>query len=179
MKKIGPSLIESGFDITQPYIKRQTVRAIILDSKKQVFMLYSKVFDDYTFPGGGIKTDEDDHKALKREIKEELGADIIKDITPYGYTEEFKFGFGETKKQYQQLSVYYVVEIKINETPTFNKREKTQALKSIWVDIDVAIKKNQEATHNQAHQKPGLKTVLLRENLVLNDLKEHISYETI
>ncbi|MFU8793388.1 MAG: NUDIX domain-containing protein [Acholeplasmataceae bacterium] len=179
MKKIGPSLIESGFDLSAPYLKRQTVRAIILNDNKDVFMLYSKIFDDYTFPGGGIKADEDDDKALKRELKEELGANITEEITPYGYTEEFKFGFGKIKKQYQQISSYYIVKADMNDTPTFNTREKTQALKSMWVDINVAIKQNDKAMQNSMHQKPGLKTVLLRENLVLNNLKEHKSHETI
>ena len=173
MKKIGPKLIELPIDSNAPYQLRQTVRSITLDKHGKVLLLYSKKYDDYTFPGGGIKPNESHLDALKRELKEELGAQIQSDITPYGFTEELKYGIGEVKDVFLQISYYYKVELKIAMPPHLNAREITQKLIADYVDIQSAIDHNHIAIHNILHQEKGLKTVLLRENMVLKDLKEN------
>jgi 8-oxo-dGTP diphosphatase len=56
----------------------QRVRAIIIDSNK--IALIKRAKEDsiyYAFPGGGVEDGEDLDQALRREMKEELGIEIV------------------------------------------------------------------------------------------------------
>ena len=58
--------------------KRPSARAIIIKDNK-IAMVYSKKYNYYKFPGGGIKSNEANEDALIREVKEEIGLEVIKD----------------------------------------------------------------------------------------------------
>lgn len=53
---------------------RGTVKAIILDEQRR--LLVGKGDDGWELPGGGFEHDESLEECLKRELKEELGAEI-------------------------------------------------------------------------------------------------------
>ena len=61
-----------------PRFRRPSVRGIII-SKGKVAMVYSKKFDYYKFPGGGIENNEAHIQTLVREVSEETGLTIIPD----------------------------------------------------------------------------------------------------
>ena len=64
--------------------KRPSARAIIIKDNK-IAMVYSKKYDYFKFPGGGIESSETNIDALIREVKEEVGLDVIKEsIEEYG-----------------------------------------------------------------------------------------------
>ncbi|MDO9629670.1 MAG: NUDIX domain-containing protein [Acholeplasmataceae bacterium] len=173
MIKLGDLIKEDGLIGNGVILKRKTVRAIIINENNEVQMLYSKLFDDYTFPGGGIKKNESDIEALKRELHEELGALHVEIIKPFGYIEELRYGLKETDDIYLQTSYYYLCKIKEFTTPNLIGRELQHGLQTKWVTIDEAISKNESVLLDETHQKKGLKTVLLRENTVLKKLKEN------
>jgi 8-oxo-dGTP pyrophosphatase MutT (NUDIX family) len=62
---------------------RETIRAIIVNSNRQVFLVQHKEIDPinqgkWATPGGGLeKTDPDHITALKRELREEFGSDAL------------------------------------------------------------------------------------------------------
>lgn len=173
MKKIGQTITEDGITNFNNSKKRQTVRAIILDEDKKIKLLYSKHFDDYTFPGGGVKDYEDKFKALKRELIEEVGAlraNIIKEI---GYVTEFKYSISGSDNIYEQTSFYYLCEVLEYGNTNFVGREIEQGIESVWISIDDAIKHNENIIKNVVREK-GLKTVLIRENIVLKHIKENL-----
>lgn len=173
MNKIGKTIVEENVKENTSYKTRQTVRAIILNNNK-VYMLYSKTYNDYTFPGGGIKNDESHDKALKRELLEELGAKTVNIIKDIGYIEELRYGINDDNV-YLQTSYYYLCEINNIGPRTLNKRELTELSKPMFVDIDKVIKHNFKTLKDDSrHQKRGFKTVLLRENQVLNYIKNNI-----
>ena len=65
-----------GYNHANPY---KAARAVLLDDKNLVAVLYLKKLNFYTLPGGGIDDGETIEQALTREIQEETGcySDII------------------------------------------------------------------------------------------------------
>jgi len=65
-----------GFNNAEPY---KAARAVLLDDKNLVAVLYLKKLNFYTLPGGGIDDGETIGQALAREMQEETGcySDII------------------------------------------------------------------------------------------------------
>ena len=171
MIALGPMIIEDGI-IQKPDKVRTTVRAVIINSDHKVLMVYSKLYNDYTFPGGGLKDNEDKEKALKRELREELGAKKIQIIKDLGYIEEIKYGLFDRASTYLQTSIYYVVKIESIGKQKLKYREKVHGIKPTWENVDEVIKHNKKVMDDLNHTAYGLKTVLLREQVVLEKIKE-------
>lgn len=175
MMKIGKTIIEPGITKVDKLKKRITVRGVILNDNNEILMLYSAHFNDYTFPGGGVKNNEDKIQALKRELLEEIGAINVEITNKLGHISEVRYGISGSNSLYKQTSYYYLCNNTIFGETNHVGREKEQGLKAEWINIDKAIKHN-EAVHKEERQyKKGLKTVLLRENEVLNYIRELIN----
>jgi ADP-ribose pyrophosphatase YjhB (NUDIX family) len=174
MRELGPVIIEEDI-VQKPQKLRKTIRAIILNEENQILMLYSKRFNDYTFPGGGLKANENEEKALKRELKEEIGASQIKIKEPLGFINEIKYGLFTNESIYLQTSIYYFVEVEEIGYKKLEKREIIDDIKPVFVDIDQCITHNQSVMRDEKHQAYGLKTVLQREEIVLKNIKECLS----
>lgn len=178
MTLLGPRIIEDFLEINDTIKYRNTVRAILLNEQNEIGLLYSSLYDDYTFPGGGIAADESHIMALERELSEELGAKNITDVKLFGYIEELKYGLFKNEHIYLQTSYYYFCKIKKYSKPHFIEREMNQGLILKWVKIDDAINQNLKVLQDENHQQFGLKTALKRENQVLKKIKE-FTYEKI
>jgi len=177
--RIGPTIIEDGCDLSSPAIERKTVRGIIFNEQKEVLMVYSHLFDDYTFPGGGIKFRETKEDALRRELLEELGAIHISIHSYLGYTEERRFGLKKNEDIYQQMSSFYMVTIHEMGEQQLIEREKWHGLEPRWIRVEDAIIHNERIKSDERHQQKGLQTVMKRELMVLYKLKEMIEHEKI
>lgn len=55
------------------YRLRKSARAILLNHEGKMAVQYVKNYGYHTLPGGGINVGESIEKALKREVKEEVG----------------------------------------------------------------------------------------------------------
>ncbi len=175
MIKIGNTIIEDDLKIEARTKTRETARAILINDQNQVGLLYSKLYLDYTFPGGGIKDGESHLSALQRELREEIGALDLSDIKPFGYTEELKYGLFTKDKTYIQKSYYYICDVLAFDAPNLQGRENDQGLSLVYVDVDVALENNKIAMLDENHQKLGIKTALKREALILEKIKELIN----
>ena len=180
MRELSSPIIEDLQLKTQKHDKeRTTVRAIITNGS-QGLMLYSKHYDDYTFPGGGVKDGEDLIESLKRELIEEIGALEIKNVNLYGKIHEIKHSYKlDSDNTYLQTSIYYKLDVaKFGEAKPL-EREKAQGIKAVWIDLAEALRHNENIIGDEKHQKKGLKTTLLRENEVLKLLIEEANNEKI
>lgn len=171
MKKISDDIVEKGIDKKETNRERKTVRGVIIKNNK-VNMLYSEKFNDYTFPGGGIKEGESLNDALKRELFEEIGAEKIEIIKKIGYTVEYRYGINSTDNVYKQTSYYFLVNVLKSGKPQLVGREKQQGLKMRWVDINETINHNKMINNSRDEKtNKGFQTVLIRENEVLKYIK--------
>ena len=84
-----PENIEKN-DIT--YEVRKATRTVLLNDSNEIALLYVAKDNYHKLPGGGIEEGESIFTALKREVKEEVGAniDILDDI---GVIIEYRDGF--------------------------------------------------------------------------------------
>ncbi|CCV63849.1 putative DUTP diphosphatase [Alteracholeplasma palmae J233] len=115
--------------------------------------------------------------ALKRELAEEIGANDLEIVKSFGYIDELRYGINGTQSVYEQTSLYYICKVESFGEPKHIKRELSQGLKTVWIDVREAILHNEQVMQDDNHQKQGLKTVLKRENAVLRKiLEEEIRY---
>lgn len=90
---------------------RPSARAIIIKDNK-VYMIHSKVYDYYKFPGGGIEIGETKIGALIRETKEEAGLIIIKEsIKPFGYVHRIQKSGQEQYELFVQDNYYFFCDV--------------------------------------------------------------------
>lgn len=91
-----------GLSNAQP---RYTSRAVLKNDKDQYAVMYTKKYDFYLLPGGGIEGDEDKIEALKREVLEETGC-TCENMTEIGCVYE-----NRAHCNYIQYSYYYFVKV--------------------------------------------------------------------
>lgn len=121
------------------FTERRAARAVMLNEKGDVYLVYMKTRDYYKLPGGGIDEGEDIETALHRELMEECGTDgeIIGEI---GSVEEFR---GEIPgfPAVHQVSYCYIVKQKGGHVlPDYEQSEQDDGAEVVIVsDIDKAI----------------------------------------
>jgi 8-oxo-dGTP pyrophosphatase MutT (NUDIX family) len=172
MRAIEPIIVEEGLENEQEMMRRTTSRAIILNEMREVLMVYSAHFDDYTFAGGGQKNDETPEETLVRELREELGVVDVKNIKPFAKTTEIRYGIRGDTRIFRQTSNYFLCDVEFGERQTLKDHERMHGVEPRWVRIDEAIAHNERVKDDEKHQKKGLRTVLIRENTVLRLLQK-------
>ena len=174
MIKITDMIVDERIKNKQDiHLKRFTARAIILKDD-QILMAYSKKFDDYMTPGGGIE-DEPIEQALIREVEEEMGF-IIHNIRPIGYIEELRLT--ENGLNLYQKSHYFFSDIEKIGNKRLETYEANFGLEAVWVNIKEVIRQN-EYIIDKRRKTPitGVHpfSTLKRENAILKHvLKEHL-----
>lgn len=153
-------------------LERKAARGIILKNN-QILLLYTNRYNDYSFPGGGLETDEDLIAGLKRELKEETGAKNIEVIQEYGYIDEYRPHYKPDFDIIHMLSYFYICRIddELDEAQ-LEDYERSNGMESVWIDIHKAISHNRKVIENQ-ESSMGLS--IERETFIL----EHIVNELL
>ena len=84
-------------------VLREAGRAIVINKKKEIAILYVRKNNFYKIPGGGVENGENLEVALRREVLEETGCqiEIIKEL---GVVEEYRTQFDQIQKSYSYLA---------------------------------------------------------------------------
>lgn len=128
--------------------KRIAARGIIIRNNK-ILLMYTKHYDDYSLPGGGVDQNEEIVTGLKREISEETGAQDIQVISEFGYIDEYRPFYKDEYDLMHMISYLYVCEIADDlKEAQLEDYEIANGMKAIWISINEAIQHNKDAIMN-------------------------------
>jgi 8-oxo-dGTP pyrophosphatase MutT (NUDIX family) len=151
-------------NISKIILKRKASRAIVLEGEN-ILLLYTKRYNDFSFPGGGLDEGEDLILGLHRELAEETGARNIKVLGEFGHIDELRPHFKGDDKLIHMLSYFFICEI--DSTLGESKMEYYEidnGMEARWVNIHQAISHNKNV---MASKESSMGLSIERETLVL------------
>ncbi len=125
-------------------LHRQAVRAIALEGEN-ILLLYTKRYNDFSLPGGGLDEGENLQEGLKRELNEETGATGIKILKNIGYIEEYRPYYKPEWDLVHMISHCFLCEVDKKLGPTkMEDYELKNGMIPRWINIHEAIAHNQK-----------------------------------
>ena len=123
-------------------IPRKAARGIIVDGD-MLLVMYTKKYNDFSLPGGGIDVGEELLEGLIREVSEETGAQQIQVLSEFGVYEELIPHYRNKCKIVHQHSYIYVCKV-IGELgePKLESYEINNGMRPLWVKLSEAISHN-------------------------------------
>lgn len=115
-------------------VLREAVRAVVVNDKNEIAILYVRKNNFYKIPGGGVEQGENHEEALRREVLEEAGCQI-EIIRALGEVVEYRTHFDQVQKSYNYLA-RVIGDIK---EPSFTEDEKADGFERLWMNIDKAL----------------------------------------
>lgn len=170
MKKLATTVHPDILTLSSTMFTRKAARAIVLRGDK-ILLLYTKRYHDYTLPGGGIDEGEDNIAGLKRELREETGAQNVTNIREFGLYDEYRPWYKDDFEIIHMQSFCYICDIdEVLKTPEFEAHEIQNGMTPMWINIHQAIIHNEETLANS--EKKGLSIV--RETFLLKRIVEEL-----
>ena len=150
MKRIGlitdkDILGTEGLSNAKPRI---TARAVIRNLQNRYAVLYARDFYLYSLPGGGVEEGAKVVDALKREVAEETGVNILK-VEELGYVEE-----NRAYCDYTQISYYFIITTDSNDfSPNLTDEETKHGTTVSWYTFEEACDLIISAKHTTVQRK--------------------------
>lgn len=149
---------------------RLATRAITMQDQS-ILLMYTKKYDDYSLPGGGLDDGEDKVDGMMRELCEETGAKDIKNIEPFGIYKEYRPWYKPDFDIQHMISYCYTCDISEELGSTnLEAYEINNGMKAIWINIHEAIAHNKKTMASS--QEKGLS--IDRETFLLQLIAERI-----
>ena len=82
--------------------RRSSTRAVMVDEKGEVGLIYSEQLNYYTLPGGGVEIGESPDHSVIRECKEETGY-VVEIVSPLGKVVEVRKHHGKVSEVFGYL----------------------------------------------------------------------------
>ena len=119
------------------YEDRPAARAVITNTLSEVALMHVANGGYYKLPGGGIDEGESAVEALRRELKEEVGLDVLDEIAELGVVLEYR-------EEWSRRGVHYCYAVEAGQEPGEPERtpkEIDEDYEVVWAkDIDHAIR---------------------------------------
>lgn len=134
------------YDESWAHSKRPSIRAVIFKGDK-LAMVYSVRDGYYKFPGGGMEEGEDQRSTLIREVREEVGLNVIpSSIREFGEVVELRKSNIFENTVFEQESFYYFCETEDSVSEQhLDDYEARAGFELRFVTIQDAITANQSA----------------------------------
>ncbi|WP_394200531.1 NUDIX hydrolase [Shewanella waksmanii] len=160
-------------DLTAPFGKqfyRAAARAIVLKGD-DILLMYTRRYDDYSLPGGGVDINEDIQSGLVRELAEETGASNIKIVAEFGRYKELRPWHKADYDCVDMESFCYVCTIneQLGQTQ-LESHEISNGMQPVWINIHQAIEHNLDIIASSP--KKGLS--ITRETFLLQKIVEEL-----
>ena len=151
-------------------IERHAARGIVINGE-DILLLYTKRYHDYSLPGGGIDEGEDEIEGLIRELKEETGAQGVRNVTAFARYDEYRPWYKADADIIHMISHCYVCDIddELGET-ALESHEVHNGMIPRWMNIYEAIAHNEDVIANS--DKKGLS--IERETFMLKVIAERL-----
>ncbi|MBN2858582.1 MAG: NUDIX domain-containing protein [Candidatus Delongbacteria bacterium] len=151
-------------------LSREAVRGIIFKEKKLLLIHSENKNYDFKFPGGGIEDNETHEETLKREILEETGYKVVAVEKEFGKVVEFDIPQEKEYDLFKMTSYYYICSVsEMKSRQKLEGYEYELGFKAEWVDIDKALKVNEELLNNEKAPRWSK-----RETYVLKEIKNNL-----
>ena len=154
MKILKEIFRDQGLDLNGRMEYRSAIRAVAIRGRT-LLMVYSPVNGDYKFPGGGVKKKEKLEHALKREIQEECGMNLIRILQDTGCIIDYAISKKRNFDVFKMTSCYYLCEVDLT---IFRQRldsyEEKLGFQAVWIDIETAIETNKAVLSDKTKQPP-------------------------
>ncbi len=139
------------FDPNGTAFVRPSVRAIIRQEGK-VAMVYSKKYDYYKFPGGGMNPGETQQETLIRETLEEAGLAVVpSSVLEYGYVHRVQKDTRED--MFIQDNYYYLCDtLPERQNQSLDDYEAEECFTLVFVEPACAIEVNRTHDHGPKDQ---------------------------
>lgn len=154
MKILAEIFRDQALDLHAKTDRREAVRAVVIRDRS-LLMVHSPVNGDYKFPGGGVGKNEKHRYALKREVQEECGMNLVDILQGIGEVVEYAISIKPAYDVFKLTSSYYLCEV---DPDVFEQRldpyEKELGFRPVWVDIDTTIQANMTVLKSETKQPP-------------------------
>ena len=153
---------DPGLDPAAAAMERHAVRAVVRRGDSVLLMRTGA--GAWKFPGGGVEDGESDDVALRREVREECGNDVLSVDGYLGRVVERSAARpGDAAPTFEQVSRYYACTLGDGAGPVaLTPSEQALGLEARWVRLDDAVAANRSRV--EAHR------FVRRELLVLDHL---------
>lgn len=152
--------------------RRPSARGVII-SNRRLALVYSTKEKYYKFPGGGIHDDEDKRSALIREVREEVGLDVIPEsISEFGRVIRRQKSNVCPDTVFEQENFYYFCNTEdIPGEQKLDDYETEAGFVLRYADIDEAIAVNEKYRSDDYFDEIMIK----REKMVLELIREYLN----
>ncbi|MBO2516091.1 MAG: NUDIX hydrolase [Clostridiales bacterium] len=148
---------------------RPSVRAIIIRDGK-LALVYNEKYDYYAFAGGGIEDHETREEALIREIREELGLNVIPaSIKEYGLV--VRKEKGSFDDLFIQENYYFMCEVSSDHiAQQLDDYEEAELYGLRWITAEEAIETNKTHDHSNQEDSECCERLIERQIWMMNRL---------